>query len=508
MRRSLVAAALAVLATFIWGVGEAAARTATVTSFDGTKIHVNFFPTDNPMHGKRSPTVLFGPGWSSPGDTNPEGQTDVTVGAVGVGPLRAAGYNVLTWDPRGFGASGGTVEVDSPDYEARDVKKLISWVAKQPEAQLDSKRDPRVGMTGASYGGGIQLSVAALDKRVDAIVPDIAWHSLTTSLYKDSTFKAGWGTLLYTLGKAAGTLDPHIDSAFDSGTATGHISAADENWFRSRGPGNLVRKIHVPTLLVQGTVDTLFTLNEAVTNYRILHHHGVPVKMLWFCGGHGGCLTDQGDTDLIEKRSIAWLDHWLAGERKVKTGPGFQWLNQDGQEFSAKRWPRKHRTIEAHGSGSLPITEAGGSGPSKPGPGAVGAVSGITNGTKALNAVNVKIPGKGSDKQIVGAPKLALRYSATGGPTDTRVYAQLVDDDTDVVLGNQVTPIPIKLDGRTHTIKRPLEMVAHTLRPGSSVTLQVTASATNYGLQRSAGVADLKKVALKLPVVKAAKKRR
>ena len=45
--------------------------------------------------------------------------------------------------------------------------------------------------------------------------------------------------------------------------------------------------IRVPTLLVQGTADTLFTLDEAMTNYRILRGNGVPAKMVWFCGGHG-----------------------------------------------------------------------------------------------------------------------------------------------------------------------------------------------------------------------------
>ena len=135
-------------------------------------------------------------------------------------------------------------------------------------------------MTGASYGGGIQLVAAAIDKRVDVIVPDIAWHSLTTSLYKSNTFKAGWGTLLYSLGRVAGNLDPHIDSAFAAGQTTGRISAEDEAWFRGRGPGALVKRIKVPTLLIQGTVDTLFTLNEAITNYRILNRNDVPLKML------------------------------------------------------------------------------------------------------------------------------------------------------------------------------------------------------------------------------------
>ena len=60
-------------------------------------------------------------------------------------------------------------------------------------------------MTGGSYGGGIQLSTAGIDRRIDAIVPVVAWHSLETSLYKDRTFKQGWNSLLYSIGLANAT---------------------------------------------------------------------------------------------------------------------------------------------------------------------------------------------------------------------------------------------------------------------------------------------------------------
>ena len=56
-----------------------------------------------------------------------------------------------------------------------------------------SANDPTIGMAGASYGGGIQLVSAALDKRIDAIEPTIAWHSLLTSLFPESNIKFGWG---------------------------------------------------------------------------------------------------------------------------------------------------------------------------------------------------------------------------------------------------------------------------------------------------------------------------
>src|SRR4051794_13689069 len=171
----------------------AQARDATVRSFDQTAINMHFFPASGLAPGKRAPTVLVGPGWSSAGETDDSSSSEELFGGVGVGALRNAGYNVLTWDPRGFGSSGGSVEVDSPDYEARDVSALIDWLAKQPEAQLDKAGDPRVGMNGSSYGGGIQWGTAARDPRVGVITPNISWDSLGTSPNKDPAPQVGLG---------------------------------------------------------------------------------------------------------------------------------------------------------------------------------------------------------------------------------------------------------------------------------------------------------------------------
>src|SRR5215207_5217461 len=174
----------------------AEARDATITSFDGTQIVLSFHPSAN---GGKAPTILEGHGWGGSRETDPDAASDEGTGNVGVGPLRRAGFNVLTWNARGFGNSGGTVTVDAPDKEARDVSALIDWLATQPETQLDAAGDPRVGMTGVSYAGGIELTTAAADKRIDAIAPIIAWHSLLTSLYKEDTVKGGWSTALYGL---------------------------------------------------------------------------------------------------------------------------------------------------------------------------------------------------------------------------------------------------------------------------------------------------------------------
>ena len=291
----------------------------------------------------------------------------------GITTFISHGYNVLTWDPRGFGQSGGTVEIDDPRYEGRDVQALIDWVAKQPEAQLDrscsrderrsaaartaggaprarspappARDDPTIGMAGASYGGGIQLVSAALDKRIDAIAPTIAWHSLLTSLFPEGNIKLGWGSILIAAGvegslpgglsspaTIAGRQDPHFYSILANGLATGTTTQDDLDWMAEHGPGDLVDRIQVPTLLMQGTVDTLFPLDEAVTNFEqigdnplrtaaikarakskkkrkrgrgsVAQVQRVPVKMIWFCGGHGVCLTGAGaGADYLDQRT-------------------------------------------------------------------------------------------------------------------------------------------------------------------------------------------------------------
>ncbi|MCW2989592.1 MAG: X-Pro dipeptidyl-peptidase, partial [Solirubrobacterales bacterium] len=433
--------------------------------------------------------------------------SDPGTGIVGVGPLRKAGFNVLTWDPRGFGKSGGQVSVDGPDFEGRDVQALIDYVAKQPEAELDGANDPRVGMSGGSYGGGIQLVTAGLDERVDALVPDISWHSLATSLYKDNTFKQGWNTILYTLGKATGgKFDPHIDSAYQSATATGQLSDADYQWFQSRGPGDLVKQIHVPTLLMQGTVDTLFTLQEAVTNYDQLAANGVPLKMLWLCGGHGSCLTEGGTDTTFETRAIQWLRRYLDGDQSVDTGPGFEWIDQDGKWHGAGGYPvASAGAITATGSGTLPLTAAGGSGPASGGTGATAQIATPTNGSRATNAVNITTAAAKADELVVGAPSLTITYSGSATQADGRVYGQVVDDASGKVLGNQVTPIPVTLDGQTHTITRPLEIVAHTLHAGQTLTVQIVANTSDYFQQRDAGALTVAKADVSLPLVDPAK---
>ena len=479
----------------------------TVSSFDGTEIRIHWFPTATPDEdGEPAPTILMGPGWSQAGDTSAEGAA--LFGALGIAPMNAAGYNVLTWDPRGFGESTGAAAVNGAATEGRDVQVILDWVSEQPEALLDGEGDPRVGMVGASYGGGIQLTVAGIDCRVDALVPSLAWHSLETSLYKAETVKSGWATTLADVA-AAGTLDPHITSAAASGPSTGLLSAEDLEWFRDRGPAELVDDITAPALFVHGTVDTLFTLDEAITNHRVLLEGGVPTGMLWFCGGHGACITDEPDLAWVTEATFAWLDRYLEHDETVDTGPSVVVVDQSGQRWAADEYPEAPDEViaaavePAGAAGTLALTEASQAGPLPPGSSSdtlTGVVQEITP-APADTAVEADVAAE-DDALVVGAPHLRLDYEGTTpeGDRPVRVFAQLVDEATGTVVGNQITPVPLVLDGSPQTAEVDLEVVAHHLAAGDSLTLQLVATTVSYATPRLGGSVTFSAIEVELPV--------
>ena len=475
-----------------------------LTSFDGTKIRIHWFP-DPSGTGVSHPTVLMGPGWGQAGDTDVT-QTAIQ-GVLSISQLWHGGFNVLTWDPRGFGMSGGVATVDSPAYEGRDVSAIINWVAQQPGVELDRPGVPRIGMVGASYGGGIQFAAASQDCRIDAIAPTIAWHSLLTSLDKNATPKSGWGNILESVAASA-HVDPVIVTSDQQANSTGTVDPQGIAFFTSRGPAQYLSRIRIPTLILQGTVDDLFTLDEGIENYEALRAQGTPVSMAWFCGGHGVCLTDPGTAINISQLALAWMQHYVARDTSVSVQRGFAFVDQNGTSYAAPSYPLStDGSFTATGSGTLVLRAGGGSGPPTVAPNAqagnaVDAVAYRVTPGPATNAVDVTVP---LDRRavIVGAPSLTLTYSGTvpTGTLPTRVFAQLVDPATGIVVNNQVTPIPVTLDGHVHTLTIPMEAVSYSATGGATLTLQVVATTVAYVTPRLGGSIAFSRIHVELPTV-------
>src|SRR5215469_1951403 len=280
--------------------------------------------------------------------------------------LARAGFAVLTWSARGFGTSTGQIGLDSPDYEVKDVEQLVTWLARQPRVLLDRPGDPRVG---------ISLLAAAYDHRIDAVVAQSTWNNLATALFPNGAgggpangvFKRQWAGLLFTQGSAGfgstaqgsapgraagpgqgggsargtglgggagpllapgaagqsalcGRFQPQICAIYQQIAATGRPTPQAISLLLHSSPASVAGRMRAPTMLIQGESDSLFGLDQADANYRVLHHNGAPVDMVWFAGGHDG--GDQ-ETARVESLTTQWLHRWLApGNPPASAGTG------------------------------------------------------------------------------------------------------------------------------------------------------------------------------------------
>ena len=245
-----------------------------------------------------------------------------------------------------------------------------------------STHDPRLGMIGGSYGGQIQFATAAMDSRVDTLVPLITWNDLRYSLAPNNTSlttgvtyagsnpgteKVGWAGLFFGVGIADGLEGATIDPARNVGCPNfvveactakatldtlGYPTASTLTLTDRVSVAHYLDKVTVPTFLIQGENDTLFNLQEAVATYRGLKQRGVPVTMAWQSWGHSGGANGAtgaapGELDLTGEhledtylglRIKNWFDHHLLGS-SVGTGPEFayfrDWVTYSGSAAPA-----------------------------------------------------------------------------------------------------------------------------------------------------------------------------
>lgn len=210
---------------------------------DGVSVDTSYFTAGGTQ---RRPAVLIGHGFGgSKEETRAQAEQ-----------LAADGYAVMTWSARGFGKSGGKISLNAPDREVRDVSRLIDWLAGRPEVQLDAAGDPRVGVTGASYGGAVSLLAAGYDKRVDAIAPEITYWNLAEALFPDGVFKKLWAGIFVTTGGGCGNFEKQLCAMYERVAVSGKPDAAARALLTERSPSAVADRIKVPALIVQGQTDS------------------------------------------------------------------------------------------------------------------------------------------------------------------------------------------------------------------------------------------------------------
>lgn len=475
--------------------------------------------------------------------------------------LAALGYVVLAYSGLGFGGSSCKITLDDPDFDGRAAAQLVGFLGgrngiafadaelTRPEPALAVVRrdavdhaggsdphDPRVGMVGGSYGGGAQFAAAAVDPRIDTIIPMITWNDLSYSLTPNSVAtgpgvgsdvpgatKLLWAGGFFAIGvrnpgvvgyaddpsRAAGcpNFAPWTCQTFAEAAGQGFIGPAGTAGLRHASVTSFVNRIRIPVLLAQGQQDTLFNLNEATATFTALKAQGTPVKMIWHSWGHSNLTPAPGEfsstapdpaTQYETARVQNWLDHYLK-DLPTDTGPTFSYF-RDWVDYTGIATPAyaDSASFPASSPHSLYLSGAGT---------LVASASAVVPGAQSLftgpaglptgleppdvrpgaDTAQVNIPGTvatwtsapmAAPLNVVGAPELVVRVAAPG---EAVVFARLYDvapDGTATLINGQVAPARIPNGSGPITITMP--GIVHQFPPGHSLRLEVAGGDVSF----------------------------
>ena len=456
--------------------------------------------------------------------------------------LAERGFVALAWSARGFGASTGQIALDSPDFEVADARALVDRLAARPEVTQDGPGDPRVGVTGASYGGALALLLAGYDRRVDAIAPVITWNDLGQALFPNAAaapappldtpargafaaegvFKRGWAGVFFSAGRGpagagrgaadsgasptCGRFTAEACAAYTEAATTGRLSPATAALLERSSPRTVTGRITAPTLLVQGEQDTLFGLDQADANAREIAANGTPVQVRWYAGGHDG---GEAGPD-VEEAIGAWFDAHLAAGEPVD--PAFPYAVESGLRAGSST--TTGRTVVAAGYPGLPgtapvptralplagdaqvvATPAGGSPAaitSLPGIGAalgsLGSRLSAVAGTLPGQAAQFSTPALDAPLLVTGAPRVTVTVARVPGqpaPDEAVLFAstsEVTPDGTRTLLGAAVAPVRVAVpaDGSPVTVAVTLPGVVAPVEAGNRLVVSLATTDQAY----------------------------
>ncbi|OIJ85047.1 alpha/beta fold hydrolase [Streptomyces colonosanans] len=454
----------------------------------GVRIDTAYFVSAS---GGRRPAVLLAHGFGGSKD-------DVREQAE---KLARDGYAVLTWSARGFGRSTGKVGLNDPKGEVADVSRLIDWLAERPEVELDRPGDPRVGVTGASYGGAISLLAAGYDHRVDAIAPAITYWNLADALFPNGVFKKLWAGVFMNSGGGCRNFTADLCRLYERVAETGTPDTQARALLEARSPTAVGKSIKVPTLLVQGQSDSLFPLGQADAAARAIRANGAPVDVDWIAGGHDG---GDRETSRVQSRVRAWFDRYLKNDKSVDTGPAFRITRTGGIDStdgaarlrgaSGDTYPgleNGQRTVALSGRAQSFANPAGASPPAVSALPGLGGPGGLSQLSSLGIGVSLDFPGQYAhfdsrpvrdDLWITGSPTVTVHVTSTRD--DAVLFGKVYDvgpGGTQQVLPSQlVAPVRVTgaKDGTDVTLTLPA--VDHEVQKGHRLRLVLASTDLGY----------------------------
>jgi hypothetical protein len=310
-RASVLLTAAVVLTAAVLGAGPAAAQSGstqhgvqdtvisntdvTLTMSDGTALTGILTEPETPGP---HPAIVFIASWATPDFEYAEQAQQ----------FAQDGYVVLEYEARGFYASGGTVDVASPQ-DVADVSTVIDWLI------ANTPTDPaEIGVGGISYGAGLALLAAAHDPRIKATASLSTWTDLDYSLFPNGTRHYESTAMLQALAELTGRLSPDLQQQLSDFFADQDVAGV-EAWGAVRSPQTYIDQINAngtAVFISNNLQDSIFAPNQIETFYNDLT---TPKYLMFQPGDHATAEASGllGLSNQIWTNAHAWFDHYLTG---------------------------------------------------------------------------------------------------------------------------------------------------------------------------------------------------
>jgi ABC-2 type transport system ATP-binding protein len=310
-----------------------------------------------------------------------------------------------------------------------------------------------------------------------------------------------------------GRFTAEVCAAYQSAASTGSLTPEIAAVLDRSSPATVLDRIDAPTLLVQGTQDSLFGLGQADANARGIAADGTPVKVVWYAGGHDSQASER-TTEELREQVAGWFDWHLRG-RGEDPGTGFEFPAPTGVTATVGTVQGGNRTVTAPAypglAGTEPaqreavavdgplqpvVTPAGGT------PAAITVVPGLGSLASALAGQSFEIPGQfaafeseplDEAVEVVGASTIDLDVASPGG--SATLFAKLYDvapDGTATLPAGLVAPLALtglSADPTAPTrVAVTLPGIVHRFEAGHTMRVVVSSTDQAFALPAEAAV--------------------
>jgi predicted acyl esterase len=228
--------------------------------------------------------------------------------------LTDAGYIVLRWSQRGFGETGGEIDLMG-EKERQDALDAVNWLndpANVPEIWVD-----HIGQVGASYGASYAMAYATLNHpAIKAIAPLAGPSDFYAAMVPNDVPKLTIPAVTWALAVPTNKISEEFHRLILAMiTGVGMPYAREQ--LRLRSEINRLDNIRTPLYLANGWNDSYFDAEQWLNIAPKLEANGVPFWIYLGGIGHPAAEPDTGSREALHiafDRLVPFFDHFVKGE--------------------------------------------------------------------------------------------------------------------------------------------------------------------------------------------------